>query len=107
MYAVDAAEARVIASQAQVQSHKMALNGVREEARVCQLTVLDVLNAQRERLNTRVTLVQVQRDRVIFSYGALQSISRLTPLLVAMDNAKTRYDQVEELWCREYKASSR
>ena len=69
----------MIASQAQVQSHKMALNGVREEARVCQLTVLDVLNAQRERLNTRVTLVQVQRDRVIFSYGALQSISRLTP----------------------------
>ena len=46
MDAVDAAEARVSASQAQVQSHKTALIGVREEARVGQLTVLDILNAQ-------------------------------------------------------------
>jgi outer membrane protein len=107
MYAVDAAEARVIASQAQVQSHKMALNGVREEARVGQLTVLDVLNAQRERLNARVTLVQAQRDQVIFSYDFVQAISRLTALLVATDTAKTRYDQVKELWCRVYNAGSR
>ena len=97
----------MIASQAQVQSHKMALNGVREEARVCQLTVLDVLNAQRERLNTRVTLVQVQRDRVIFSYGIVQAISRLTRPLAATDSAKTRYDQVNELWCRARDAGGR
>ncbi|MFC6050667.1 TolC family protein, partial [Methylobacterium hispanicum] len=42
---LEAAKARVIASQAQVQANEVALNGVREEARVGQRTTLDVLNA--------------------------------------------------------------
>jgi len=73
---LEATKARVAASQAQVQANEVALNGVREEARVGQRTTLDVLNAQQELLNARVALVQAQRDRVIFSYGVVQAVGR-------------------------------
>ncbi|MER2264829.1 TolC family outer membrane protein [Methylobacterium oxalidis] len=99
---LEAAKARVIASQAQVQANEVALNGVREEARVGQRTTLDVLNAQQELLNARLALVQAQRDRVIFSYGVVQAIGRLTARFIALPvaaySAKTHFDQVKDLW---------
>ena len=99
---LEAAKARVIASQAQVQANEVALNGVREEARVGQRTTLDVLNAQQELLNARVALIAAQRDRVIFSYGVVQAIGRLTARYTAVPVAayspKTHYDQVKNLW---------
>ena len=51
--------------QTQVNAAEIALNGVREEARVGQRTTLDVLNAQQELVNARVSLVTAQRDRVV------------------------------------------
>ena len=45
---LDAAKANIEATQAQVQASEIALNGVREEARVGQRTTLDVLNAQQD-----------------------------------------------------------
>ena len=63
---LEAAKAQVIAAQAQVQANEVALNGVREEARVGQRTTLDVLNAQQELLTSRVNLIVAQRDRVIY-----------------------------------------
>ncbi len=69
---------QVIASQAQAQANEIALNGVREEARVGQRTTLDVLNAQQELLSARTNLIIAQRNRVIFSYGVVQAIGRLT-----------------------------
>ncbi|MEN3231748.1 TolC family outer membrane protein [Methylorubrum rhodesianum] len=99
---LEAAKAQVAASQAQVQANEVALNGVREEARVGQRTTLDVLNAQQELLNARVQLIQAQRDRVVFSYGLVQQIGRLTArfisLAVAADSPKTHFDQVKDLW---------
>ncbi len=53
---------------AQVAAAEIALNGVREEARVGQRTTLDVLNAQQDLVNARVALVTAQRDRVVASY---------------------------------------
>lgn len=99
---LEAAKARVVASQAQVQANEVALNGVREEARVGQRTTLDVLNAQQELLNARVNLIVAQRDRVIFSYGVVQAIGRLTArytaVPVALYSPKTHFDQVKDLW---------
>ena len=43
---LDAAKANIEATTSQVQAAEIALNGVREEARVGQRTTLDVLNAQ-------------------------------------------------------------
>ncbi|WP_430913472.1 TolC family outer membrane protein [Methylobacterium sp. sgz302541] len=99
---LESAKARVIASQAQVQANEVALNGVREEARVGQRTTLDVLNAQQELLNARVALITAQRDRVIYSYGVVQAVGRLTVrytgIAVAAYSPKTHYDQVKDLW---------
>ena len=68
---LDAAKAQITATQAQVAAAEIALNGVREEARVGQRTTLDVLNAQQELVNARVALVTAQRDRVVASYALL------------------------------------
>ena len=56
---LEAAKAQINATQAQVASAEIALNGVREEARVGQRTTLDVLNAQQELVNARTALVTV------------------------------------------------
>ncbi|MFE1602027.1 TolC family outer membrane protein [Methylobacterium sp. ID0610] len=99
---LEAAKARVIAQQAQVQANEVALNGVREEARVGQRTTLDVLNAQQELLSARVNLITAQRDRVISSYQVVQSVGRLTTAFinvpVAQYSAKQHFDQVKDLW---------
>jgi outer membrane protein len=85
-----------------VQANEVALNGVREEARVGQRTTLDVLNAQQELLNARTNLIVAQRDRVIFSYGVVQAVGRLTvrftALPVAVYSPKEHFDQVKDLW---------
>src|SRR5580692_4476917 len=54
---LDAAKAEIESTTAQVNAAEIALNGVREEARVGQRTTLDVLNAQQELVNARVALV--------------------------------------------------
>jgi outer membrane protein len=73
---LDAAKANIEATRAQVQAAEIALNGVREEARVGQRTTLDVLNAQQELVNARVALVSAQRDRVVASYALLAAVGR-------------------------------
>ena len=66
------------ARQVAVRAAEVALNGVREEAKVGQRTTLDVLNAQQALLNARVQLVTAQRDRVVASYSLLASVGKLS-----------------------------
>jgi outer membrane protein len=75
---LQAAKAAIIAYQAAVKAAEVALNGVREEAKVGQRTTLDVLNAQQLLLNARVQLVSAQHDRVVASYAVLAQIGRLS-----------------------------
>ena len=72
-------KAQIEAAQAQVSASEIALNGVREEARVGQRTTLDVLNAQQVLVNARVALVTAQHDRVVASYTLLAAVGRLSP----------------------------
>jgi len=99
---LDAAKANIEATQAQVQAAEIALNGVREEARVGQRTTLDVLNAQQELVNARVALVSAQRDRVVASYTLLAAVGRLSPgtlgLSVPTYDAQVHYHQVRDAW---------
>ena len=71
---LEAAKAQIQATTTQVNAAEIALNGVREEARVGQRTTLDVLNAQQELVNARVALVTAQRDRVVASYALLAAV---------------------------------
>jgi outer membrane protein len=99
---LEAAKANIDATQAQVQAAEIALNGVREEARVGQRTTLDVLNAQQELVNARVSLVSAQRDRVVASYTLLAAVGGLSPqvlgLRVPVYDANVHYQQVRDVW---------
>jgi outer membrane protein len=88
--------------QAQVRAAEIALNGVREEARVGQRTTLDVLNAQQALLNARVNLVTAQRDRVVGSYSLLSSVGNLSARTLGLNapnyDPTVHYDQVKGKW---------
>ncbi len=75
---LQAARAQLESDNAQVRATQTALAGVREEERVGQRTLLDVLNAEQEALNAQVQLVTTQRNLVVASYNVLSSIGRLT-----------------------------
>src|SRR5262245_11854587 len=72
-----AAEAAVESDQATVDANRIALAGVREEEKVGQRTLLDVLNAEQELLNSEVNLVTTKRNLVVASYNVLSTIGRL------------------------------
>jgi outer membrane protein len=99
---LEAAKAQIQATQSQVTAAEIALNGVREEARVGQRTTLDVLNAQQELVNDRVALVSAQRDRVVASYTLLNSVGGLTAqrlgLKVPVYDPIVHYTQVRDSW---------
>jgi len=76
---VVAARAAVVSDRAAVQANQIALDGVRAEEQVGQRTVLDVLDAEQELLDSQVSLVTSRRDLVVASYTLLASIGRLTP----------------------------
>ena len=99
---LEAAKAQIQATTTQVNASEIALNGVREEARVGQRTTLDVLNAQQELVNARVSLVTAQRDRVVASYSLLAASGRLSPqvleLAVPIYDPKVHYHQVRDTW---------
>ena len=97
-----AGKAQVSSAQAQVTASEIALNGVREEARVGQRTTLDVLNAQQALVNARVALVTAQHDRVVASYATLNAIGRLSPtvlnLATTVYDPTVHYQQVRDSW---------
>lgn len=99
---LEASKAQIQAAQAQVSAAEIALNGVREEARVGQRTTLDVLNAQQELVNARVSLVTAQRDRVVNSYALLSATGHLRPqtlgLPVQIYDPGIHYHQVRDAW---------
>ena len=99
---LEAAKANIEATQSQVNAAEIALNGVREEARVGQRTTLDVLNAQQELVNARVSLVTAQRDRVVASYTLLAAVGRLSAdvlgLRVPIYSPRVHYHQVRDAW---------
>jgi len=100
--ALDAAKAQIEATTAQVNAAEIALNGVREEARVGQRTTLDVLNAQQELVNARVALVQAQHDRVVASYSLLAAVGGLSMQHLGLDvtiyDPQIHYQQIRDAW---------
>jgi outer membrane protein len=99
---LQATKAQIVASQAQVTATEVALNGVREEARVGQRTTLDVLNAQQELVTARVSLVTAQRDRVVASFTLLAAVGRLGPDVLGLRtenyDPRVHYHQVRDKW---------
>lgn len=99
---LEAATAAITSARAQVEAAEIALEGVRQEAEVGQRTTLDVLNAEAELLNARVSLVIAERDRVVASYALLSAVGGLDAgnlnLAVAEYQPEQHYHQVRDKW---------
>lgn len=99
---LQAARAQVQSDQTQVEANRSALEGVREEEKVGQRTLLDVLNAEQEYLNAQVQLVTTKRNLVVASYSLLSAIGRLEmPTVGAVANvydAEAHYHEVRRKW---------
>ncbi len=74
---LEAARAQLESDRVAVESNKVALQGVREEEKVGQRTLLDVLNAELEYLNSQVSLESDRRNLVVAGYTVLGAMGRL------------------------------
>ncbi len=90
--------ARIKSFKAQIKASEVALEGVQREASVGSRTVLDVLDAEQELLDAKVSIVSAQRDETIAIFELKSAIGELTARhlslpIEAYDSAK-HYDEV-------------
>jgi len=99
---VMAARAQIESDQAQVRANKIALNGVREEEKVGQRTILDVLDAEQELLDSQVGLVTTQRERVVATFTLLAAVGRLDVLNLRLPvepyDPVEHFDRIKHRW---------
>jgi outer membrane protein len=74
---LEAARAQLESDRVAVESNKVALQGVREEEKVGQRTLLDVLNAELEYLNSQVNMEADRRNLVVAAYAVISAMGRL------------------------------
>ena len=97
-----AARGNIAAGQSAVQAATISLQGVREEERVGQRTILDVLSSEQTLLNAQVNLVSFRRDLVVASYNVLSAMGRLTAsdisLAAELYDPTRYYGEVKDAW---------
>jgi outer membrane protein len=74
--AYKAAEEAISSQQTAVQANELALEGARAERSVGTRTVLDVLNAEQELLNSQVALVTARRDAYVAGFQLLNAMGQ-------------------------------
>ncbi|MBT3330456.1 MAG: TolC family outer membrane protein [Rhodospirillaceae bacterium] len=93
---------QISARAEEIRANEIALEGVRQEAEVGSRTTLDVLDAEQELLNSRVTLVVAERDEYVAGYTLLAAIGRLTArhigLPVEVYDPARHYQKVRNKW---------
>jgi outer membrane protein len=75
---LETAKARIKSYSAQIKAAEIALEGVQREAAVGSRTVLDVLDAEQELLDAKISLVGANRDKVVASFQLKEAIGQLT-----------------------------
>ena len=94
--------ASIVSNQEGVNASEIALEGVRQESEVGARTTLDVLNAEQEYLNARVSLVSAERDLAVAEYGLLAAMGLLTArnleLPVDYYDPAVNYGEVRNKW---------
>lgn len=71
-----AAQEQIRSSEAAVSANTLALEGVRAENSVGTRTILDVLNAEQELLNSQVALVTARRDAYVAGFRLLNAMGQ-------------------------------
>lgn len=93
-YAVWRSSLEVIASsETAVSANKLSLEGVRAENGVGNRTILDILNADQELLNSQVTLVTAQRDAYVAGFALLAAMGQAEARDLGLDGGAL-YDPV-------------
>ncbi|MGI9426582.1 MAG: TolC family outer membrane protein [Hyphomicrobiaceae bacterium] len=99
---LNASRAQLRSALSQVEANRIALSGVREEEKVGQRTLLDVLDAEQELLDSQVTLVTIRRDVIVNAYTVISSTGRLTAhdlgLSAEIYDAEAHYHDVRRKW---------
>jgi outer membrane protein len=97
-----AARAQVDSVRAQIRAAEIALDGVQREAIVGSRTTLDVLNAEQELLNARVSLVRALANVITASHSLASAVGRLTArdmnLPVQLYDMEAYYRAVRDRW---------
>lgn len=74
----------------QVKASALALEGVRYEEQAGTRTILDVLNAEQELLDARVSVVTAKKNLIDASYQLIASMGLMTPSGLGLDIARYR-----------------
>jgi outer membrane protein len=81
----DAAQRQIQAQTVAVQANELALEGARAEQSVGTRTVLDVLNAEQELLNSQVALVTAKRDSYVAGFQLLNAMGQAQADVLGLD----------------------
>jgi outer membrane protein len=97
-----AAKATIVSNQSQVQADEVAYDGVKQEQQVGSRTILDVLNAEQELLNSEVAVVISQHDTCVAAYQVLSATGQLTAkglgLNVQLYDPRSYYNNNASRW---------
>jgi outer membrane protein len=97
-----AARAQLKSDQVQVEANRTALEGVREEEKVGQRSLLDVLNAEQELLDAEVQLISTRRDLIVAAYTLIAATGRLTApeldIVAETYDPNAHYEEVRSKW---------
>lgn len=100
--ALQTVRARIASFNTQIEAAEVALEGVEREATVGSRTVLDVLDAEQELLDARVSLVRAQRDEMVAIFELKAAMGRLTAqhlnLPVDFYDPRDHYQEVRDRW---------
>ena len=95
-------ESKIKAIQDQVKANEIALDGVQKEEALGNRTILDVLDAYQELLNSNVNEVTARRDYYVSAMSLLLSMGKLTAkelkLGVDLYDAKKYYKETRDKW---------
>ncbi len=95
-------ESKISAIKDQVRANEIALDGVQKEEALGNRTILDVLDAYQELLNSNVNEVTARRDYYVSAMNLLMSMGKLTAKDLKLDvelyDAKKYYKETRGKW---------
>ena len=94
--------ARIKSIKDQVEANEIALDGVQKEEALGNRTILDVLDAYQELLNSNVEEVKARRDYYVSGMGLLLAMGKLTAKDLDLDvnlyEPKKYYKETRDKW---------
>jgi outer membrane protein len=93
----------IAASERAVSANELSLEGVRAENSVGNRTILDILNAEQELLNTKVQLVTARRNAYVAGFSLLAAMGRAEARDLGLEGGPlydpmVNYEAVEGAW---------